>query len=48
MLEIKECVNASERSFLWFKLDRVHGFTCLLSCEVVVALSTKRMTETLT
>jgi hypothetical protein len=26
----------------------VHGFTCLLSREVVVALSAKRMTETLT
>jgi hypothetical protein len=26
----------------------VHGFTCLLSGEVVVALSAKRMTETLT
>jgi hypothetical protein len=22
MMKIKECVNASERFFLWFKLDR--------------------------
>jgi hypothetical protein len=35
MLKIKECVNASERCFLWFKLDRgsrVHLPTLSRSC----------------
>jgi hypothetical protein len=35
MLKIKECVNASERCFLWFKLDRdlwVHSPTLSRSC----------------
>jgi hypothetical protein len=48
ILKIKECINALERCLLWFTLDRVHGFTCLLSRKVVVALSTMRMTETST
>jgi hypothetical protein len=35
VLKIKECVNASERCFLWFKLDRgswVHLPTLSRSC----------------
>jgi hypothetical protein len=47
MLKIKEYVNASERCFLWLNWTGVHGFTCLLSPEVVVSLSAKRMTATL-
>jgi hypothetical protein len=31
MLKIKECLNVSERCFLWFNWIGVHGFTCLLS-----------------
>jgi hypothetical protein len=45
MLKIKECINASEMCFLWFKLNRGSWFTCLLSREVVVALSAMRMTK---
>jgi hypothetical protein len=43
--EIKQCLNASERCFLWLKLDQG---SLAYSPEVVVALSAKRMTETLT
>jgi hypothetical protein len=48
MLKIKECVNTSERCFLWFKLDWCSWVHFLLSREVVAALSAKRITETLT
>jgi hypothetical protein len=53
-----DLINAKNKSahesvgkvFLMIKigLGRVHGFTCLLSHKVVLALSTKWITETLT
>jgi hypothetical protein len=48
MLKVKVNVNALKRCLLQLNWTRVHGFTCLLFCEVVVALSAMRMTKTLT
>jgi hypothetical protein len=48
MLKIKVNVNASEGVSYGSNWTGVHGFTCLLSREVVVVLSAMRMTETLT
>jgi hypothetical protein len=47
--ENKSACKCVGKVFLMIKIGPgVHGFTCLLSHKVVVALSTKRMTETLT
>jgi hypothetical protein len=48
VLKVKVNVNASKRCLLWLNWTGVHGFTCLLSCEVVVALNAMRMTKMLT
>jgi hypothetical protein len=48
VLKIKVHIKVLERCFLWFKLDRGSWVTCLLSREVLVALSLMRMTEMLT
>jgi hypothetical protein len=47
--ENKSVCKCVGKVFLMVKIGSgVYGFTCLLSREVVGALSTKRMTETLT